>query len=397
MRIIENPANGELQFLPDSNDNIEQQQFLARMTAFTFERHGASVFIYQKTNHLLLGCFNTFDNTFFVCSPDGYKLAAEFGTKRFPVGDARLALDEKQATTVGAIKFARDLSCPITSASDEKIGPYKPASLTEILQIKKSNQAQFYQEMADLFGRCADFTPGKKEEYMSGEKIADKYCRLNLTNEQSKDGIITDHVFLLDEKNNNQIVGTVSATICFSKTGTVDVYFYDEIVDYFTKIKNPEDIQQLRALNTDTSLDENRRKEIIADIVNPKRMELMKSLFTAARQKIAATIQTLDPQLQLSKVRGFIRAADGRVPLYVSELHCSPDNTQHFVIHGRPTDYAKMLDAHIKLWANKRLAVLAPVQKAAASSNTFLAAPPTGQGQVATATTGAFPMLTMNK
>lgn len=101
---------------------------------------------------------------------------------------------------------------------------------------------KFYVLLSDLFNRCADFTPGKQDEYLSGGKKEDKYCRFNLMNNEEKQTVSTNQVFLMDDENN--IAGTISATVIHGNGGTLDIYFYDEIVDYFTLL-NPDEIAQL--------------------------------------------------------------------------------------------------------------------------------------------------------
>jgi hypothetical protein len=92
------------------------------------------------------------------------------------------------------------------------------------------NINQINSQLAELFNRCNDFTPGKKEGYLMGGSNADKYCRFNLESHQPLSNIVSDQIFLTNSQ--NKIISTISFTICVNRTGAVDVYLYDEIVDY---------------------------------------------------------------------------------------------------------------------------------------------------------------------
>lgn len=322
--------DGTLSFIFDENESVLSE----KLKNYKLVRHGASIMIYQDKK--LMAHFNSFDRTFLVMDSDAYAVAELFGTKRFVVGNARAAFEEKEASTIGATKYPRDVTFSLLSpeTAEEKTG--ESATLEQLREMYRAEPNKFYERMSDLYIRCADFTPGKTDEYKSVDALADKFCRINLENHQPKDGVMTDHIMLLDSACPGRVIGTISATICVTEDGLVDIYWYDEIVDYFTKL-NKAELEQLKPLflKPEKELTDS-EKETIAKIVDPKRMEMMKILFSAARQKIRSSIKEMVPALSddavLNKkisegfVRSFIRAAQGREKLYEEQLNCSATN-----------------------------------------------------------------------
>jgi hypothetical protein len=337
---LEKRKLGELEFVLDDNDIAEDHQFYSIISEYRIIQQGAGIFFYAKRNNELVSFFNTFDNTQLICSPNGYALAALFGAKRFLIGDERLTLDHEPAQNAGAIYFSRDLAFPLNTSKDPMTSPYYAATLEGLLEIFDINQINT--QLDDLFIRCNDFTPGKKEEYSKGGSNADKYCRFNLESHQPLSNLVTDQIILINPQ--NKIVGSISFVMWVNRTGAVDVYLYDEIVDYFTLLNETEKAE-LAALYPagDTAL--------IAAKIEPKRIELMAPLFAAARREIKEKITQLNGVQ--AHVSAFIRAAAGRVESYTA-LNCTI-NLDIKVIHGPATKYAAMLDAHIKDWAYKKL------------------------------------------
>jgi hypothetical protein len=353
---------GELQFVLDANETLENQEFIIRMSHYKLVQHGASIFIYNRHNNELLSHYNSFDNTQLVCSPDGFPLANEFGAKRFLALKARTALSKAQATEVKPENFSRDRSFPLLAKADTS-APFDVVTLEKLLEINQKNKDKVYDDLASLFDRCADFMPEKQTEYLSGGRRQDKFCRFNIENHQVRNGIVTDQVFLLDKA--NKIIGTISATVCVTPEGIVDVYFYDEVVDYFTQIDPASEVmRKLQALYDDLILSKDEKNSELAKIIEPIRLTLMAPLFTAARQQIRRTILSLLPSLSEGEldnkigngsVRAFIRAADKRVASY-EQLGCGTENAGYFVIHGRPTAAAKLVDTYVKeIWGQKKL------------------------------------------
>lgn len=359
MHLLEK-MNGILEYVADADETPENQAFLKKIIDYRIQRQGASIIFFAKSDNKQILYFNTFDNSMFIHDSRGYSLAADFGTKRFPVGKARSALTKEQAQEQKAIQFERDLSFPITVSVEEKVSSFKSVTLAELLIINDKNQDKLYEDLAELFNRCADFTPGKQDEYLSGGKKVDKYCRFNLDNHKLLASTVTDQIFLLDSQ--NKIIGTISATIIVQSDGTTDVYFYDEIVDYSIRLK-PYEKEILEMLyKNDKKLPKDVQKAEIAKIIEPRRLEIMQPLFAAARQQIIQTISTLsgssgESLIKEGKVHAFIRAAAGRVSSYKA-LACGEEKSITYVIHGPSTAYTEMLDHHVKNWAEQQLKLL---------------------------------------
>lgn len=353
---------GELQFISDSNETREEQDFCERMKKYKLIQQGASIFIYNRHNDELLSHYNPFDNTQLVCSPDGFQLANEFGAKRFLALKARNALMQASAHEAKAENFSRDRAFPL-KVVHEASNPYTPVNLEQLLEINKQNPEALYDELADLFDRCADFIPEKQAEYRSGGRKQDKFCRFNTENPQPQSGTVTKQLFLLDE--NKKIIGTISSTICTNPDGLADIYLYDEVVDYFTQIDpSSETMKRLQALYSDTSLSLDDKKAEIGKIIEPIRLKLMAPLFAAIRQQIKKTLSEIYPHTSESEInhriengaiRAFIRAADKRVSSY-EQLGCGTENHAFYVIHGKPTPAAKLMDSYVKeVWAQSQL------------------------------------------
>lgn len=353
-------ANGILHFLPEGNESETEQAFLTRMSQYTIKANGSTILLYDQQDRLMT-CIKPFDNTQFICVDDGYQLASDFGAKRFLAGQAIKQMSDERAKQTGAIQFARDLSFPIEKRADETAINYQLLDLAGMLNQFRTDKDKLYSVLAELFNRCADFTPGKQEEYLTGGKKEDKYCRFNLVNSTDTTAPTTSQVFLIDDKKN--IIGTISATIIQGEGGALDVYFYDEIVDYFTLLT----AEEINALYTKTqqlnkeqdATAKSALESEIASLIEPKRNSLMAQLFAAARQQIRSVIDGLDEKVAKGQVHAFIRAAAGRVDAY-AELGCSKTNTGNFVIHGPATAQLKMLDAYVKSWAAEQLKALQP-------------------------------------
>src|SRR3990167_9996634 len=235
-------TNNILSFLPEGNETETELAFLERIKQYSVKANGATILIYNQNNRLMT-CINPFDNTQFICADDGYTLASDFGAKRFLAGEAHKQIKDEKAKQVNAIHFARDLSFPIERMNDVTLN-YNLLDLAGMLNQFRSDKDKLYAVLSELFNRCADFTPGKQDEYLVGGKKEDKYCRFNLANNMDKQVASTEQFFLTDDKNN--ITGTISATVIKSNDGSLDIYFYDEIVDYFTLL-NAKKIEELYA------------------------------------------------------------------------------------------------------------------------------------------------------
>lgn len=387
MHLVEK-ENGILEYVADKDETVENEQFILRMAKYKLVRHGAGIYFFSKESkedERLLLYANPFDNSIFVCDPSGYVLAAEFGMKRFPVGKARAELFEEKVAEVGAIQFSRDLLFPLRSIQEEKENEKlvpRVADLKELLTINKKNKQEVYKSLAELFNRCANFTPGKQGEYLAGGADADKFCRFNPINQVPHSSVVTDHVFLLDEK--KKVGGTLAFTMILHPEGLIDVYLYDEIVDYFPLLQAEEQEQLKRLYENKEGLAEEKQKQAIAKIIEPKRLELMRPLFAAARKKITQTVlehaklsaSEFEQQLETGKIHVFIRAADGRVGSY-EQLGCVKKASDTLVIHGKATVPADMLVDHVKSWANQQLkqlsfSVSASAEKRPAVQNSYL-------------------------
>lgn len=367
MRLLEK-ENGILEYVADTEETPENRAFLKKIANYKIQRQGSAIFFFAKSDDKddkrVLYC-NPFDNSLFISDPNGYALAAEFGAKRFLVGEARSTLTTEKARKEKAIQFDRDLSFPLQIAEEEKIAAFKAVTLTELLAINQENQNNLYEDLAELFNRCADFTPGKQEEYLTGGKKVDKFCRFNLDNQKPLASTVTDQVFLLDKQ--NKVIGTISAVIMVESDGTTDVYLYDEIVDYFTCLEASEREVLEKLYHNEEKRAEEIQKAEIAKIIEPRRLELMRPLFAAAREKVLETVSTISglsakSLIETGKVHAFIRAAQGRVASYQA-LACGDEKSATLVIHGPVTSYAKMLDDHVKMWADQQLLKLSNAKK----------------------------------
>ncbi len=348
-----------LSFTPEGNETEAEQAFLARMSQYTIKADGSSILFYNQKNRLI-SCIKPFDNTQLICVNDGCELAADFGAKRFLVSEAR---NDETANQTNAFHFRRDLSFPIEKRENETAITFQVLDLPDVLKQFRADQNKLYNVLAELFNRCADFTPAKQNEYLARGAKEDKFCRFNDVKNVDPTPItspITSHVFLMN--NENKIIGTISTTI-IQNNDDVDIYFYDEIVDYFTLL-SPEQIEALseKIQQLDTKKDEvikSTLKEEIAGLIEPKRMELMAQLFAAARKNIRSAIDNFDEKIEKNQVHAFIRAADGRDEAYIEKLGCRRTN-DHFVIHGPATAQLKMLDTYVKEWAAEQLKALQP-------------------------------------
>lgn len=293
------PINGTslLKFELEKNDDAAiHAEFLAAMEKYEITKQGSRINFYNRNSHKLDACMNIGDNSFFILENDGVKLSAFFGTKRFVLG-ADIAKREEMTN------FARDRAFPLVAADDAAV-PFKVVTLLQLLEIRKSNLDLVYEELAQLFNRCADFTPAKQHEYVDAGQKIDKFKRFNLENNAVQ-------VFLLDDK--NKIVGTCSAIVLANAQGK-HIYVYDEVVDQEAKAS-------------------------------------LSMLFQAMRQQLRLSVSGIE------QARAFIRVAAERVDAYV-KLGCSAENQGQLVIHGGRTDYAKVVDACMNEWAEKNLQVL---------------------------------------
>jgi hypothetical protein len=336
--------HGELVFDLYDHSELLDQQFLAKMIDYKLTRHGACVFIYGRLDGNLVSIFKPFDNTQLICDPRGFAVADVFGGKRFLIGAAQDSYPKENLNEGSAITCARDLafSLSVSSSSFAKI-PFKKVTLHQLLTIYKKNEMQLYHDLTSLFLRCADCTPGKMSDFTD---VIHSMCRFNLEN-SSVDGVVTDNVFLLDKS--NKIIGTMSSTVMMSDKGEVTVYFYDEVVDYFTLL-SPGQTKQLLQLK-EASESKGEVNESMREIIEPRRSTLMAYLFVAARVNAMSTIQKMRDDLSLSKtkklsIRAFIRAAEGRVENYQG-LGCGKASLDMRVIHGPSTTYSDKLSEYI--------------------------------------------------
>jgi hypothetical protein len=322
----------------------KHQSFSESTRGYRIQRKGTSIFFIRQSDNKLICHFKPFDNTLLICDPSGYALAAQFGTKRFLVGEANSKLAHDLPEGVNAQKFTRDLTLDLANIQRTS-SPYKAVNLAELLQIK--GKQELYSELAKLFNLCAGFTPGKQHEYLNGGYLQDKYCRFNIEQLAELNGTSTQHIFLLDS--NDVIMGTISATI-HRDGNNIDIYLYDEIANYFALLTESQ-IKAIYALNeklqTARQEEQSALKVELAQMIEPKRTELLAHLFSAVRIN-------MNKQFPSSHIHAFIRAANDRVENYV-RLGCNAINTNNYVIHGAPTRYTQALDAHLKNYAAKKL------------------------------------------
>lgn len=324
---IDKSNPGRLIFVSDDNDTAEDQAFLDRISQYELIAKGASVEVFQSGKKILH--INPFDRTVLVCEPEGLALANDFGAKRFIIGAAREQLTAEQA---GAAAFGRDrsFSMPDSGLANPILAGYRMVDFSGLQSVYKTNRHQLYRNLAQLFGDCADFTPGKRKEYFSGGSMQDKYCRFNSGNK---------HMFLLSE--NNEIMGTISLAM--------DCYFYDEVVKYPELLDGDQEFNyNLKLMQLAQETDEEKKeilKADIATIAEPARKQLLSVLFAAARVFFSS---------MANKQAAFIRVAADREGAY-EELGCAKENTGILVIHGQPKPQLMMLDTHMKLWAAQQL------------------------------------------
>lgn len=347
----------------DLNSLLETNQIPRELLSlYHFQQHGSSVFVYLKENDSLVAHFNSFDNTLLILQPNGFQIADAFGSKRFPLGQAREELNQQNAAEINAIAFKRDLKFPLISPTQKPEINYRTADFSELLHSHPET-SKLYNDLADLFSRCSDYTPSKKEEFVAGGALADKFCRFNRENQKTLSGVCTINTFLLDEKNDNKMVATQSATIILHPNEEVDIYLYDEVADYFTLL-TPDQIQeyQKHCANRSELSDEDKNTPI-AIVVESKREELFTQLFTATREKIKEKLHELLPSLNAqeielrinsNKIRAIIRAATVWYP-YSAKLNCVPEKNGIFVIHGPRTDLGNSIDQQIKDWATIKI------------------------------------------
>lgn len=393
MRLTE--KDGLLEYVLEGNETKEEIEFYNTISNLILTRQGATIFAHDKNTHQLAAYFKPFDNTQLICTEAGYALANAYGAKRFLLNEATDAKPSNAST------FKRDRSFSLDEQDDASNIPFKVVDLTQLLALYKTNKEDLYNHLAKLFNLCADFTPGKQEEYAQGGAKADKFCRFNLENNPTYfnffNDALTEHVFLLDK--NNQVIGTISASLIFANN-QIDIYFYDEAVNYLSFL--PEDTQkkihilsdQLRDLdkrikdesdeNKKTLLEKERDqlKKEFYDLTETKRVELLGLLFRTARDQIKKIIERIQHNLSLDetnkntnerKIHAFIRVAAERESSY-EKLNCGKENKNIYVIHGPRTTYAERLDLYLKEWAKNELEKIA-VKVTSISSTAFSKAP----------------------
>lgn len=362
---------------PDMNlESFEKSQSLEELLSnYSLQQHGSSVFIYSIQNRSIVAHFNSFDNTLLILQPEGFPIANALGSKRFPIGAGRQDLSKTTAATVNAIEFKRDLQFPLLPSKQEPQIAYKIVDLPQLLQTR-TDTSKVYSELVDLFNRCSDYAPSKKEEFVAGGAASDKFCRFNRENLKTLNGICTINTFLLDESKDNKIIGTQSATIVLHPSEEVDIYLYDEVVDYSILLSPDEILKYQQLCDNKPELSEEDKRTPIALLVESKRGELFAQLFSATREKIFQKLQELLPKLnhnqieQLiisNKVRAIIRAAAVWYP-YSATLNCVPADNGIFVIHGPRTDLGNYIDKQIKDWAATNI-------KAILESNSYPSSP----------------------
>lgn len=364
MQLIRNEKTNKLSYVADGNEKPAEKDFLKAIEEYDITLYGSAIHIEKEGESILH--IHPWDNSVFVYTTEGIELATAFGAKRFLVSDAREHITAELAAASGAKPFPRDLSFPLQSeASDATVKYINLADKLKAFRTKEEREA-FYANILNLHIRCADFTLKKQEEYRTP---GDNYCRFNL--ESSNPFTRTETIFLLNDDNN--IIGSINAVIITDKNGHIDIYLYDEVVDYYTLL-DPQQIEAVKQLQAEHSAatNDNDKKAIqlkIANIVEDKRTELLRPLFAAARHNLRKVIPNLDE----IPVNAFIRATCGRDDSvdHFKKMGCGA-NTQNYVIHGPATDTFKLLDAHVKAWGTSKLAEF----KTTVSSLSLLAAAP---------------------
>ncbi|MDR3478480.1 MAG: hypothetical protein P4M14_10675 [Gammaproteobacteria bacterium] len=341
---------GALEFYLDDHHEVTDQQFFAKVIDYRLVRQGASVLIYDKVEDVLVSVFKPFDNTQLICDPRGYDMAAVLGAERFLVGAAYNQPPEEKLNVGKAIPFSRDLSfsLKVSQAEIAKI-PFKVVNLADLLKIYQGAEAKLYLDLVDIFLRCANYAPEKMGEYVD---VTDMMCRFNLEN-TSQGGPVTDHVFLLD--NSNKIIGTMSSTLIMGANGDIDIYFYDEVVDYFTLSNHTQTNKLSQAKKTEAKDGIDNHLEMC---IEARRTVLLAHLFVAARQSATKAIEKMrenfsSAPLDEMAVRAFIRVAEGREEYYKT-LNCGKEKLDMYVIHGARTTYGDKLAECVNTWLEKK-------------------------------------------
>lgn len=387
VRIIEKD-NGIVQFvLDEAKASVEDKQFVETMSQYESKILNSSLVIRNAKTQQVATHIHITDNTQMV---NDLKLANLFGAKRFLVGKLASTLQTEDEKAIKektqAIKFSRDISFPLI-VNDH---PWQSEPLRLDAFSRRCHSHNVHSILAEVFHRCADFTPGKQEEYRSGGKLEDKYCRFNPAN-QKDDNVIMDHVFICNA--DKTFGATISYTIVINNTDPnnieADIYFYDEVTDYFKllstsennilqeKIKTLQSLIELEEKKTATKaqLEQiNPLKDEINEITNKARTYYFKPLFAWAALFVRDTLvnkfnwseDELDQAINKNMIRGFIRAAAGREALY-QKLGCGNGTFKHCVIHGPRTPYGVLLDQFFKERASQELQATTSAQYSPAS------------------------------
>lgn len=320
--------------------DIELQK---KLKDFKVKRQGASILFYAKADGALVSIFKPYDTTQLLIDPRAYEIAPYFGTKQFLCDKAAEIKPEQNAGT--PIKFGRDVrfSLEVDEKDIQKIP--QTLNLEEVLKLNQETKASLYNNLANLFQRCADFLPSKMAEF--ADRL-DKLCRFNLDN-SAEFSPITDQIFLM---NGEKISGTMSATIHLNKNGHADVYLYDEVVDYLSLCSKEElDLikqyqEELDVLKKQDDKQAISAKEAQIDAITaPKRKALTEILFNAMRVSVNTRLAEMRAKLPQENLRNdtnaFIRAASGREQMY-KDLGCANDCATH-VIHAPRSAYTDKL------------------------------------------------------
>ena len=371
MRIVQN--NNILTFELDASDLPESENaaFAALAKKYKFTVNGSTIFLHNLDDKLI-SIMHPFDNTQFLLSADAEDVAfaEKLGGKRFMAGLARKQMLDQPQARQDAIMFDRDMSFSLDSTQRDQSSPYRVMTLAEMQRYFSADKHKPYRALVDLFNRCADFTPGKQQEYLSsGKEIQDKYCRFNLDRKPlTPYWYKTEHLFLLTK--DDKIAGTVSMAIIEHPDQFVDIYVYDEITNYFLLLDEQQKAKHA-AFTAAFDLGDKDEKAVIqpliAKLVEPARTQLLDELFTAARAHLHQTVVGLHEHISRGHSHAFIRAARGREHTY-QQLGCAPTR-QTLVIHDKPVPpelldkhviQLKLLDAHLKEWAGRRLIEIEP-------------------------------------
>jgi|GEM_PF-7042152 len=390
MYIIE-LGNGTLQYVASANETEKNLQFIEMMRSYTLQRHGADVLVYNKKKQLV-SLIKPYDNTQHLFIND-FELAAAFGAKRFIEGEALAYYSREDFKMHQVMQFERDRNFPLVKDEDPKKQNF--LTLQEFLHNYRFYPYMAYQTLAHFFEHCADFTTGKEEEYAQ-DAVADKMCRFDKESNTPIDGIVTDHIFLMQQQ---KLIGTLSMTIMPRPKGGYDIYFYDEIVDYFSLLtQEGEKLYVYQRINKCMELNKllkqdgrwKDRAKIEAEInqlkaeievkVGKHRKLLLQKLFNAACQHLDEKLSNFSTLVTKKQVHGFIRTAAGRVQMY-EELGCSHNNNSSYVIHGPATPALGLLNNFVKqtLAKQKHLQASPPVSISSFLLTTFPPSPPRPQ------------------